>query len=169
MLLDKLFKKKTQTTEEYETDVLDFLDDEDNMNEEDTPQVDSISIDHLRLNILKDDHDTLNKLMLYILSPELSKNEIQKRRFKQKLMGYIQGVLIVQLVVVGIAFLGVCIAICFGTKNTILANNINTIFNFLQYYITAIIVEFIAMLFFIVKFVFDKSIVGLLSDTIKKK
>ena len=157
-------------TKDVESELDSFFDKDNVVDNNDVPVVSkNASIEDIKAQIMKDDHDAINKLMLHILSPQLSDNEIQKRSFKEDLMKYIKRVLIAQLIVVGIAFLAVSIAICFGVNNPILVNNIAKIFDFLQYYITAIIVEFIAMLFFIVKFVFDKSIVGLLSDTIKKK
>lgn len=164
-------KSKSNTkNQDAKKELESFLDGTDVVDSTDVPIVnEKTSIDDIKAQIMKDDHDAINKLMLHILSPQLSENEMQKRRFKQDLMKYIMGVLIAQLVIVGIAFLGVYIPICFGMNNSLLDNNLNSILNFLQYYITAIIVEFIAMLFFIVKFVFDKSIVGLLSDTIDKK
>ena len=172
-LLDKItnmIHKTTISKQDIESELDSFLDKDNVVDNTDVPTVaKNASIEDIKAQIIKDDHDAINKLMLHILSPQLSDNEIQKRSFKEDLMKYIKGVLIAQLIVVGIAFLSVCLAICFGINNQILVNNITKIFDFLQYYITAIILEFIAMLFFIVKFVFDKSIVGLLSDTIKKK
>lgn len=140
-----------------------------NLNHEDVPNVSNMSMDAVRANILKEDHAAINQLMLTTLSPQLSNNEAQKREFKEKLMKYIQIVLIIQLIVVGVAFLAIIISVCLGVSHKVFIDNLDSILNFLQYYITAIIVEFIAMLFFIVKFVFDKSIVELLSNTIDKK
>ncbi len=173
----KLLKKNTNVTHreninkyDVESELDSFLDRNNVVDDNDVPAViENASIEDIKAEILKRDHDAINKLMLQTLSPQLSYNEEQKRSFKEGLMKYIKGVLGAQLVIVGVAFLAICIAVCCGVDNPILTNNIVKIFDFLQYYITAIIVEFIAILFFIVKFVFDKSIVGLLSDTIKKK
>ena len=104
----------------------------------------------------------IDQLMLTTLSPELGNNEEQKRNFKEGLVKYIKIILTSQLIVVGLAFITIIICVCAGVSHPSFVNNIPTIFNFMQFYITAIIVEFIAMLFFIVKFVFDKSICLLL-------
>lgn len=140
-----------------------------NLNHDDVPNVSNTSIDTVRAKMLKEDHAAINQLMLTTLSPQLNENETQKRQFKEKLMKYIQIVLIIQLIVVGVSFLAIIVSVCFGVSHKVFVDNLGSILNFLQYYITAIIVEFIAMLFFIVKFVFDKSIVELLSNTIDKK
>lgn len=141
---------------------------EGNVDIEETPEITEISLEKMYAKIMESDHNALNELMLSTLGQELKENESQKRSLKQSLMKYIQGILIFQLGLIGLAFFCVCISICFCEDSSILSSNLNEILDFLQYYITAIIVELIAMLFFIVKFVFDKSIVELLSDTIHK-
>ena len=146
----------------------DFLDNNRTINKDDVPTVEETNLADKYFQTIKKDHDAINKLMLQILSPQLSENEIQKRSFKEKLMKYILKVLFIQLILIGIFVIGIFSVLCFGYQNEFLTNNINQIFSFLRYYMTAIIAELIAMLFFIVKFVFDKSIVDLLSDTIKK-
>lgn len=145
-------------------------DKDENIDTDDIPCVgDGSVIDEVNTSTSEDSVSAINQLMLTTLSPQLSENEKQKRIFKQKLMKYIQVILVSQLSVVGLAFIAIVACICLGVSHPIFADNIQAILNFMQYYITAIIVEFIAMLFFIVKFVFDKSIVELLSDTIKKQ
>ena len=44
------------------------------------------------------------------------------------------------------------------------SNGLSIFCDFMKYYISAVIVEFIAMLFFIVKYVFDKSITELVKE-----
>ncbi|MEE0059218.1 MAG: hypothetical protein UE295_00140 [Acutalibacteraceae bacterium] len=99
------------------------------------------------------------------LVPELIENEKQKRELKKKLMTYIQVVIMFQLAFIGLPILGLFFAIMFDfpVLNDV-NNSLEQIFSFLKTYITIIIVEFIAMLFFIVKYVFDKSIVDLIKE-----
>lgn len=52
--------------------------------------------------------------------------------------------------------------------NDLTNESIEVLFDFLKYYIGVVIVEFLAMLFFIVKYVFDKSIVDLTGVLLEK-
>ena len=52
--------------------------------------------------------------------------------------------------------------------NKLSLEQLKDVIKFLEYYISATTAEFIAMLFFIVKFVFDKSIVSLIKDLFNK-
>lgn len=52
--------------------------------------------------------------------------------------------------------------------NKLSLEQLKDVIKFLEYYISATAAEFIAMLFFIVKFVFDKSIVSLIKDLFNK-
>ena len=107
-----------------------------------------------------------NRAVLRDLTEQLVENELQKRGFKVKLMNYIKGMIIVQmfliaipvLLLTGASFLNV-------SKLRSLDSEALSIFcDFMKYYISAVIVEFIAMLFFIVKYVFDKSITELVKE-----
>ena len=77
------------------------------------------------------------------------------------------------MVFVAIPIVGVfgvtCLSYYKEAYNMVAVELTDIMFDFLKYYITAIIVEFIAMLFFIVKFVFDKSIVDLMGGILDKK
>lgn len=136
----------------------------------DLPKTKSVPVQSILADIKKSDHETLNKMLLEILSPELSNNEMQKRYFKEKLVKYIIRILTVQLIFFLIITLCFMLACCFKMPfiQEISLEQISAITNFLKYYISAIIVEFISMLFFIVKFVFDKSIVSLITQLFKK-
>ena len=110
--------------------------------------------------------DFNNRAVLRDLTEQLVENELQKRGFKVKLMNYIKGMIIVQmfliaipvLLLTGASFLNV-------SKLRSLDSEALSIFcDFMKYYISAVIVEFIAMLFFIVKYVFDKSITELVKE-----
>lgn len=134
-----------------------------NVNDSDVPEVSVQPADAIYANMRREDHNALNKVLLETLNPQLRLNEVQKRKFKENLMKYVQIVLSAQIILVSLAVLVVCLNICFKIPfvKDLNSEQINTIFSFFKYYITAIIAEFIAMLFFIVKFVFDKSIVDL--------
>lgn len=143
-----------------------------NSNNVDTPQVNNGNLADLYDSLTKQaDHEALNVLLLDRLEPQLTRNEQQKRKFKKTLMTYILWVLAFQLVMVaipiGIVYANICINI--PHMKTIDVSIIKDLLEFLKYYITAIIAEFIAMLFFIVEFVFDKSIVGLIKSMTGKK
>lgn len=133
-----------------------------NMNQ--LPTVETPSVHDVIADIKKADHEALNTVLLDCLSPELQLNEQQKRMFKQKLMKYIIGILSIQLGFFLLIVLMFAFSFCFKTPftNNISIEQLKHIIDFLKYYICAIIAEFIAMLFFIVKFVFDKSIVDLI-------
>lgn len=135
----------------------------DNVNVNDTPKTTTQSVEDRYATIKQIDHDALNKVLLETLNPQLAQNEEQKRIFKENLMKYIRRILVAQMILVSIPILMVFVNICLDIPfmKTIEKEQIQTLFSFLKYYIGAIIVEFIAMLFFIVKYVFDKSIVDL--------
>lgn len=121
---------------------------------------------------IKDEHNkTIDSVISNVLAPELSINEKQKRSIKRNLIIYILIVLSFQL----LAFLSIIFVVLILVHNnpSILQNisneKIEYIVRFLIFYISAVIAEFIAMLFFIVRFAFDKSIVDLIMQIFKKK
>ncbi len=159
-------KKQKKKTSESPQDLLGLaLDDfvKESVDINDTPESKSQSVEEVYAVIKQSDHDALNKVLLETLNPHLSLNESQKRKFKERLMKYIRRILVAQMILVSIPILMVFITICFDVPfmKDIEKEQIQSLFDFLKYYIGAIIVEFIAMLFFIVKYVFDKSIVDL--------
>lgn len=137
------------------------------INTKDIPRIDPVA--QIFANIKRIDHETVNSVILTTLSPELAANEQQKRVLKEDLMKYIKRAIWIQCFAIGIATLIIIFSICLKCSEDVLGDNIGTLFGFLQFYITATITELIAMLFFIVRFVFDKSIVELLDSTIGKK
>lgn len=137
---------------------------------EQKPTVKSKNLDEVEAEIKKADHETLNKVLTDTLAPHLSFNESQKRDLKVALVQFIKKMLWYQLMFVAIPitliFLGLCVN-C-PLLREIPIEIVPALFSFLKYYITAIIAELLAMLFFIVKFVFDKSIVDLVREMVKK-
>ncbi len=143
----------------------------DQKNSDDVPTTDQRDTTYdTESAIRRSDHEAINKILLRTLDPHLGKNEEQKRDFKGKLVSYIEKVLVAQLIAVGVMIIIVFLTICFDIpimKDISGAQTVQML-EFLKYYITAIIAEFIAMLAFIVKFVFDKSIVDLTREIVKK-
>ncbi len=83
-------------------------------------------------------------------------------------MHLIKWLIILQLIFVAVPILLTFAVLCIKLLEEIPVEIVASIFSFLKYYITAIIAELLAMLFFIVRFVFDKSIVDLVREMIKK-
>lgn len=104
-----------------------------------------------------------------ILSPQLQKNEELKRKQKKQLMDNIFKLLKTQFIATYILIFGFIIIIALNQKFGITQKTIIQIFDFLKFYITTIIAELIAILFFIVKNVFDKSIVDLFKNFDKNR
>lgn len=105
-----------------------------------------------------------------ILAPELIKNEELKRSQKKDLMRNIFKLLKWQFIATYILFILFIVIIalndyCFRIN----AQVIIEILSFLKFYITSIVVELVSILFFIVKNVFDKSIVDLFKNFDKNK
>lgn len=108
-----------------------------------------------------------------VLAPQLENNEQLKREQKKVLMDKIfeilKGQFIITYIFVGVVLLAVIISQWLGLEETLLVEMIS----FIKFYITSIIVELIAILFFIVKNVFDTSITDLFknfdSDSKNKK
>lgn len=134
------------------------------------PRSNTFNSEQIESLIKHHDHLEQNKILRETLSPHLGENEKQKRFLKIILTIVIGSVLGLQLiflsVVIAIVFANMCFDLNF--MKPIDKDFAMQVFDFLKYYITAVIAEFIAMLFFIVKFVFDKSIVDLTSELFKK-
>lgn len=99
-----------------------------------------------------------------ILAPELRKNEELKRIHKSNLMNNIFKLLKFQFIATYILIVIFVLMIAFNRVCNITEDVITQIFDFLKFYITSIVAELIAILFFIVKNVFDKSIVELFKN-----
>ncbi len=116
-------------------------------------------------------HNFRNQYAIYIdvLSPQLQKNEKLKRQHKTKLMNNIFRLLKWQFrATYGFTFIFITLIAC-NQYLDITDNMVVQIFDFLKFYITTIIAELIAILFFIVRSVFDKSIVDLFKNFDKNK
>lgn len=105
-------------------------------------------------------------VLLKTLSPEITKNEEKKREHKDILMKIVQSFLIAQFCFVAFVLIGtfVMIFVFHGTKNDLKLEYFNLIIKCISVYITSVVVEFIAMLRYIVRNVFDKSITGLVAS-----
>lgn len=105
-----------------------------------------------------------------VLSPQLEENEKLKRDHKDILMKNIFKILKYQFVFTYIFVLILLGSIIFSNFLVLDNTIIKSIIKFIEFYITSIVVELISILFFIVRSVFDKSIVSLFSnfDNLKK-
>lgn len=101
--------------------------------------------------------------LIKILSPEINKNEDKKRKHKDKLISIVKIFLICQFIVLMCLLFGVTIMIFVfhRLKNDLDLAYIESIIKFISVYITSVVAELIAMLYFIVSNVFDTSITGL--------
>lgn len=105
------------------------------------------------------------------LIPQLVENENQKRDLKYKMVHIITGCLIAQ----GLILLVPMAAIIHATFSSILKENDNLsqnlpeILSFLKYFISAVIVETLTMLYYIIKKVFDSSITDMIELFKKNK
>lgn len=131
----------------------------------------------INANIISDTADVLEmnkffkeKYAIYndVLAPELRKNEKLKREHKTALMENVFKILSLQFKATYIFIALFIIIVTFSSMLNISENIILRILDFLQFYITSIVAELIAILFFIVKNVFDKSIVDLFKNFDKK-
>lgn len=128
----------------------------------------------------KSDIDEMNayfelrhKIYEKVLSPQLEKNEELKRIHKNVLMTNIFKILKWQFIFTYVFVSALLIAVVLS-KNLFQLDIkiIKIIVKFIEFYITSIVVELIAILFFIVRNVFDKSIVDLFKnfdDTQRRK
>lgn len=116
------------------------------------------------------DHSVWNKILLDMLSSQLEANESHKRTLKDKLLKYISRIIAITLIFFALPIILTFATICFNAPfiRDITTEQIVLLLDFLKYYSSIIIVEFIAMLFFIVKYVFDKSVVELMKERFKK-
>lgn len=107
---------------------------------------------------LNGDFSYKQRLYEKVLAPELEKNEELKRQQKQKLMTKIFQILKWQFIATYGFVLIIIIIIAKSNQLELSDTIIGKMIDFIQFYITSIIAELIAILFFIVKDVFDKSI-----------
>lgn len=108
--------------------------------------------------------DLVSKIYKDVLSPQLEKNEELKRQHKSSLMYNIFSLLKVQFIFTYIFVFILLVGILASKRLGISEHTIDSIIKFIEFYITSIVVELISILFFIVKNVFDKSIVDLIKN-----
>ena len=96
-----------------------------------------------------------------VLAPQLEENENLKREQKRTLVDKLFKLLAFQFIVTYIFVFMLILSIIFSGKLTLSENVILNLMKFIEFYITSIVVELISILFFIVKNVFDTSIVEL--------
>lgn len=94
---------------------------------------------------------------------QFEKNEEQNRKFKPKVFWAVCVFIMLQLLVMTVIILIVIIGLVVGDENLLFIHKIDSsvcreLFSFLKYYISATIVELLAMLFFIVKRVFENNV-----------
>jgi hypothetical protein len=104
-----------------------------------------------------------------VLAPQLEENEKLKREQKTDLMNNIFIILKWQFIATYVFVLVVLIALLCSTLLGIPEKVAIEAISFIKFYITSIIVELISILFFIVKNVFDTSIVDLFKNFDKSK
>ena len=109
------------------------------------------------------------KLYVHVLAPQLEKNEKLKRDLKIRLMTNIFRILKWQFIATYV-FVGLMtISLIFSAYLKIPESLVEAGISFMKFYITSIIVELISILFFIVKNVFDTSIIDLFKNFDKNK
>lgn len=113
--------------------------------------------------------ELIRKIYQDVLSPQLEENEILKREQKRELMSKIFKILKWQFIFTYVFVVVLIAGALFSKKLQISENIVTSIIKFVEFYITSIVAELLAILFFIVKNVFDKSIVDLIKILIKEK
>ena len=124
------------------------------------------SIDVIEMNVL---FEMKSYIYQKVLGPELQENESLKREQKKALMNNIFKILKWQFIFTYVFVTVLLAAVLLSAFLKIEASTISTIIKFIQFYITSIVVELISILFFIVKSVFDKSIVELFRNFDREK
>lgn len=108
--------------------------------------------------------ETINGIYSKVLAPEIQKNEELKREQKKLLMKIIFVVLALQFIFTYFIVIAIVVIIACSSYLSVSDAVMEALIKFAQFYITAIVVELISILFFIVKNVFDTSIVELFKD-----
>lgn len=104
-----------------------------------------------------------------VLSPQLEKNEDLKREQKKDLMKNLFNILQVQFIFTYICVVIILMGVFLSQLLGLSENVILSVISFIKFYITSIVVELLSILFFIVKNVFDTSIVELIKDFDKRQ
>lgn len=103
-------------------------------------------------------------VLMDVLSPEYQQNEKLKRAHKKKLLKLVKRLLFIQIFVMNIVVIGIVSFVVLDVPifKTLDSEIISQILGFLKFFVGAVLAELIAMLFFIVKNVFDSTMPDLL-------
>lgn len=119
----------------------------------------------------KDDVEEMNsyfsmKKRIYeeTLAPELVENEKTKRLHKKLVVQKLFKLLKWQFIATYVSIFMMIIIIACSNILSIETSVLKSMFSFMKFYITSVLAELVAILFFIVKQVFDKSIVELFKN-----
>ena len=106
-----------------------------------------------------------NSVVKDSLMPELKENENQKRKLKKTVLKGVCFFIFFHSLLMFTCLILLIYTITIGSNKFLFidSNLISQLINFMKFFVTASLCEFIAMLFVIVKYVFDKSIVELVT------
>lgn len=159
-LNDIIFDAGISVPETVEVEVGD-VQTEENYNKSRSNEKNSLETDISEMNIFFE-----RRYLIYkdVLAPELRRNEELKRIHKTKLMNNVFRLLKYQFIFMYV--LVFCFLVIIGFSNWIQISEtvVLEIISFIKFFITSVIVELISILLFIVKNVFDKSIVDLFKN-----
>lgn len=121
----------------------------------------SISQDALQMN---EAFELARIIYQDVLSPQLQENEVLKRTQKTDLMNELFKILSLQFKYTYFFVLILIVGTLGSSFLNISESIVENIIKFVEFYITSIVVELLSILFFIVKNVFDTSIVDLIKN-----
>lgn len=109
----------------------------------------------------------------FVLANEFRANESQKRTFKPILLTIISTLIFFQLIFSNAIILIIVLSLVAGDNPILFINKIDLsivseLFDFLKYYITSTVVELLAMIYFIIRYVFDKSVEDMIKNNRNK-
>lgn len=113
--------------------------------------------------------DQLLKSYEIALTNEFTANESQKRTFKPILLAIISVLIFFQLIFSNAVILIIVLSLVAGNDKILFINKIDLtivseLFNFLKYYITSTVVELLAMIYFIIRYVFNDSVEDMIKN-----
>ncbi len=158
---ERTFQEPTIDIEELERINSDFWENHTNLfqnNEE--PPLEEVKL----VTDINDAFASKQRLYENVLAPQLQQNEELKRTQKKELTKKVFEILKWQFIATYGFVLIIIIIIAASSWLQLSDTIIGRIIDFIQFYITSIIAELIAILFFIVKNVFDTSIVDLFKN-----
>lgn len=162
---ERIFQEPTIDIEELERINSDFWENHTNLfqsneQEELEPPLEEVKL----VTDINDAFASKQRLYENVLAPQLQQNEKLKRAQKQELTQKVFEILKWQFIATYGFVLIIIIIIAASSRLQLSDTIIGRIIDFIQFYITSIIAELIAILFFIVKNVFDTSIVDLFKN-----